>query len=99
VEWLIEVAPEVISSVKSFGFSERAENRILESLDGFLGKYGGDLSKERWPSCPDDYFVHNHILIDRNRLHSLTFIVKDSSAEYGVLKVAWVEHFAGGEFP
>jgi hypothetical protein len=99
VAWRVSIAPDVIRYIRSVGFREQSPDQILQAVESYLAHHGDQCRTDRWNRCPDDFFVYSHVLVDGGRLHTLEFIVKDASAERGVLKVVWVEHYLGGEFP
>jgi hypothetical protein len=96
VAWWVDITPEVVHGIQSFGFKKPSAADILEALNFNLANCGDTGALQRWNRCPDDYFVYSHIFIEGGRLHVLEFIVDDTSAPVGVLKVAWVEHYPGG---
>lgn len=93
--WWVSITPEVVRGVESFGFTDPSPDRILELVEHYLANYGEQSAVDRWPKCPDDFFVYSHLLIEAGRLHTLEFIVEDTSAAVGVLRVVWVEHYLG----
>ena len=93
--WMVEFLPEVVRGIESFGFGDTSADQILATVESYLAGHGEMFFADRWDKCPDDYFVYSHLFIDRGRYHALTFIVEDSQAEMGVLKVVWVEHHPG----
>lgn len=93
--WWVNVLPEVPQGIKSFGFSDSLSASILQSLEHFLSLYGDQCAEDRWDKCPDMYFVYSHVLVDGGRMHTLIFIVEDTSKAVGVLNAVWVEHHPG----
>ncbi len=43
----------------------------------------------------DSAHFYRHLFIEGGRLHTLEFIVADTSSAVGVLRVVWVEHYPG----
>jgi hypothetical protein len=95
VAWWIDITPQVVRGVVSFGFKDLPPDRILESVEGYLANHGDPSVMDRWNRCPDDFFVYSHVFIDGGRWQRLEFIVEDTSALVGVLRVVWVEHYSG----
>jgi hypothetical protein len=95
VTWWVNVLPEVVDGVRSFGFTDPAPDKILEFVESYLSQYGEQCALDRWIGCPDDYFVYSHILSLGGRWHTLEFVVRDTSKQAGVLEVVWVEHYPG----
>jgi hypothetical protein len=95
VSWWVNITSEVIEGVKSFGFTDPSAEEILDFVAHYLSEHGEDSAGQRWHQCPDDFFVYTHILIDAGCVHTLEFIVDDTSAEVSVLNVVWVEHHPG----
>ena len=93
--WWINITPRVVRGIESFGFSDPPPDKILEFVEHYLSQYGDACAANRWRACPDDFFVYTHILLHGGRLHTLEFIVDDTSKEVRVLHVAWVEHYPG----
>jgi hypothetical protein len=87
--------PEVVRGVHSFGFTDPSPDKILDSVQHYLANHGEACAADRWDRCPDDFFVYIHVLIEGGRWHSLEFVVDDTAAAVGVLKVVWVEHRLG----
>jgi hypothetical protein len=96
VRWWVNILPEVVRGVQSFGFSDPAPDTILESVERYLAHSGETYFTDRWDKCPDDYFTYAHVFIEGGRYHTLVFVVRDTAAEVGVLEVVWVEHHPGG---
>ena len=94
--WWVSVEPAVVQGVESFGFKDPTPDKILGSVEHNLVHYGDKFATDRWDKCPDDFFVYTHLFIEGGRYQKLEFIVYDTSAEAGVLKVVWVEHYPGG---
>ncbi len=93
--WWINITPEVVQGIKSFGFRDPAPDKILDFVEHYLSQYGDECATDRWAKCPDDYFVYTHIFLESGRFHALEFVVQDTSKEVGVLHVVWVEHYPG----
>lgn len=91
VAWWVELTPQVVRGLESFGFKKPSAADILEMVDFNLGNCGDTIAMQRWKPCPDDYFVYSHVFVEDRRLHTLEFIVDATSAPAGVLKVVWVE--------
>jgi hypothetical protein len=95
VEWWIQISPEVIRGVQSFGFQDPPPDRILEFVESYLSQHGDACAIDRWDKSPDDFFIYSHLFIEGGRTHTLEFVVNDTAKEMGVLKVVWVEHRPG----
>jgi hypothetical protein len=95
VTWWVNVLPEVPQGIKSFGFSDPVSENILQSLEHYLSLYGERCAEDRWDRCPEKFFVYSHVLAHGGRLHTLVFIVDESSKAVGVLNVVWVENHPG----
>jgi hypothetical protein len=93
--WWVSVTPEVVRGVESFGFKDPSPDRILEFVEHYLANYGEMCAMDRWSKCPDDFFVYSHVFIEGGRWQTLEFIVEDTSALVGVLRIVWVEHYPG----
>jgi hypothetical protein len=93
VAWWVNILPEVVDGVRSFGFTDPAPDNILVSIESYLARYGEECAQDRWIRCPDDYFVYSHILISGWKYYTLEFVVRDTSKAAGVLEVVWVECF------
>jgi hypothetical protein len=93
VAWWVSITPEVVRGVESFGLTN--PDKILESVERNLALYGEKCAMDRWDKCPDDFFVYSHLFIEGGRLHNLVFLVDDTSASVGVLRVVWVDHYSG----
>ena len=91
--WWVNITPEVVSGVQSFGLSN--PTAVLEWVEHYLSQFGESCANDRWDKCPEDFFVYTHIVMEGGRLHSLVFVVDDASKEVGVLNVVWVEHYPG----
>lgn len=88
--WWIEIRPEVVRGLESFGFGNDAE--ILEMLEKNLERSAELFIGDRWENRPSAYFVYSHVLTDADgRIHVLEFVVSDELKEMGVLRVVWVE--------
>lgn len=98
MEWWIEIAPDVVAGLSSFGFLDPPPGDILQSVADALGAHTDHWRGDRWPACPDDFFVYSHAFLADGRFHELLFVVKDTTAEAGILRIAWVEHHPGAEF-
>jgi hypothetical protein len=96
VPWWVSILPEVVRGIESCGFTDPPPDKILEAVEQSIALNGEAYATDRWDQCPDDFFVYTHIFIEGGRYHTLEFVVEDTSAEAGVLKVAWVEHHPGG---
>ena len=93
--WWVSVSPEVVRGIESFGFKNPGLDRILESTEDYLKNFGDQCFEDRWSQNPDDFFVYSHIFIENGRLRTLVYLVNDTSAESGILKVVWVERHLG----
>ena len=91
----VNIAPEVVRGIESFGLQGQTSIRILESVEHNLAEFGDRFASDRWDKCPDDFFVYSHVLIDGGRWHNLVFVVDDTVEEMGILRVLWVEHYPG----
>ena len=91
--WWVSITPEVVRGVESFGFKDPPPDSTLGAVERYLTTHGENFAGDRWDKCPDDFFVYRHIFIESGRLQTLEFIVDDTSAAVGVLRVAWVEHY------
>jgi hypothetical protein len=97
VSWTVNVLQETVDGVHSFGFPEATADALLQFVEGYLSDHTEDHMADRWSECPDDYFTYNHVLIAGGHWHRLEFVVRDSSKEFGVLEVVWVEDHPGAE--
>ena len=93
--WWVSITPEVVRSVEACGFKDPSPASVLESVEYHLAHYGETGAMERWHKCPEDFFIYSHVLIEGGRFHTLEFLVNDTSAEAGVLRIVWVEHYPG----
>ena len=96
--WWVSSTPEVVRGVESFGFRDPPTDCILESVEYNLANFGEVYAVDRWDKCPVDFFVYSHIFVEGSRWHTLEFLVDDTSAAVGVLRLVWVEHIPGGPF-
>jgi hypothetical protein len=92
VRWWVNILPEVVSGIQSFGFTDPSLDKILEQVEQNLSHYGELWATDRWEKCPDDFFIYTHLFLEGDRRHTLEFLVKDTAAVVGVLEVVWVEH-------
>lgn len=92
MRWWVNIMPEVVSGIQSFGFTNPPPDKILEQVEQNLSNYGEMWAADRWEKCPDDFFIYTHLFLEGGRGHTLVFIVKDTAAVVGVLEVVWVEH-------
>jgi hypothetical protein len=92
--WVIFL-PEVERGLHSFGFPDPLPDRILRFVRAYLGRDGDKCAPDRWPVCPDDFFVYSHLFVEGGRYQSLEFVVNDTEMAVGVLRVVWVEHRPG----
>jgi hypothetical protein len=99
VAWWVNITPEVVQAVQSFGFKAPPPDKILEFVEHYLSLHGAACATARWDKCPDDFFVYSHVFTEAGQLHTLEFLVKDTSAVVGVLNVIWVEHYPGDPLP
>ena len=92
MRWWVNILPEVVRGIQSFGFTDTPPDKILESVEQYLSNHGESCASDRWEKCPDDFFIYTHLYLEASRWHSLEFVVKDTAAVIGVLEVVWVEH-------
>lgn len=92
MRWWVNILPEVVSGIHSFGFTNPPPDKILEQVEHYLSHHGDSFAMDRWEKCPDDFFIYTHLFLEGGRWHALEFIVKDTAAVVGVLEVVWVEH-------
>ena len=92
MRWWVNILPDVVKGIQSFGFTAPPPYEILEQVEQNLSNHGETWAVDRWDKCPDDFFVYTHLFIEGGRWHTLEFLVKDTAAVVGVLEVVWVEH-------
>jgi len=95
VAWWVNITREVVEGLQSFGFQNPSPEQILQSVEHYLRTQGETWFEDRWNKCPEQFFVFTHILAEGGRLHTLEFVVEDTSKTVGVLNVVWVEHYPG----
>jgi hypothetical protein len=95
VRYWVNILPEVVRGVQSFGFTNPSSDDILQFVETYLAAHGERCAVDRWHQCPDDFFVYSHHFVEGGRYHSLEFLVRDTAAVVGVLEVVWVEHHPG----
>ena len=95
--WWVNVRQEVVDGVASFGLSDGEADALLNFVEGYLRQNADGCMPNRWPLCPDDYFLYEHVTFAGGHWHLLRFIVRDSSKESGVIEVVWVEDEVGDE--
>jgi hypothetical protein len=67
MRWWVNVLPEVVSGIQSFGFTDPPPDKVLESVEQNLSNHGELWTTERWEKSPDDYFVYTHGFIESGR--------------------------------
>lgn len=92
MRWWVNILPEVVSGIQSFGVTDPPPEKILEQVEQNLSNHAELWTTDRWEKCPDDFFIYRHLFIEGGRGHMLDFVVKDTAAVVGVLEVVWVEH-------
>jgi hypothetical protein len=95
VAFWINITPEVVKGMESFGFKDPPPDKVLEFVERYLSQYGEACSMNRWDKCPERFFVYSHVLIHGGLFHTLEFVIEDTSKAVGVLHVVWVEHYPG----
>ncbi len=99
----IEIRDEAAAYFQSLGLSPAGEARVLAALRLYLGEYGDSLRNEpsRRLGHESFYFEVRVPVQDPETLvwHTLRFVVDDSCAEHGALRIAYIEDFPGSPPP